>query len=297
MTGWLDNNRWKLVRRSVQILVIVLLLTPAFGFGFFQGTLISGELFGVTLVDPLAALDYTLAARVLSASVLTGAIIVVAFYFVVGGRVFCSWACPIHLVSEIAGRLRSRFAISHTGGPTSRRKYWILAAVIGLSLVTARPVFEVVSPIGAVTQNIALGARPDAGTAWAGVDWESREVAVLDASGKSRLLFNVSLLLVVLIALMELFVAKGWWCARTCPVGALYALVGRWSPVRIRIDNEMCNQCGDCLKVCMVPEVLEFPVKKETNWVLSGDCSNCLNCVDACTQRALTLRFLIAGRK
>lgn len=270
----LRANKWKVARRTVQLSAIFLLLSPVLGFGFFRGTLISGELLGVSLSDPLAALDYALAARTFAADVLFGGLLVLVFYFVVGGRAFCSWVCPVHLVSEVAGRLRGNKPVLR-GRPPLSRKYWVLGLVLLLSLVTARPVFEVVSPIGAISQNIALGYRP-AGTG---------------------LMLNASLLLVLFIFLMEVYVARGWWCGSTCPVGALYALAGRRSPVRVEIDHEACDNCGDCFRVCMVPDVLKPPVQRSTAAVLSGDCSRCMDCVDACTQDALKPRFSTAGRR
>jgi ferredoxin-type protein NapH len=301
--SWLRSNRWKVARRSVQILVILLLLSPALGFGFFRGTLISGELFGLALNDPLAALDYTLAARNLSFGLVAGALVVLAFYFVVGGRVFCSWVCPVHLVSEAGGLFRGKSPAFGRKSPlTGRkqpltRKYWVLGLVLLLSLVTARPVFEIVSPIGAASQNIALGPRLDAGIAGAGSNGTDTSAPVAAVPAGTGFLFNASLLLVLFIFLMEVFVARGWWCGSTCPVGALYALVGRSSPTRVKIDHEACNNCGDCLRVCMVSDVLTSPLKGNTESVTSGDCSNCMNCVDACTQDALKLGFSITGRK
>lgn len=269
--SWLRNNRWKATRRVVQILVVAVLLSPALGLEFFRGTLISGELFGVTLNDPLAAADYALAAKNVSAAVLLGALIVLAFYYLVGGRVFCSWVCPVHLVSEIGGCIRGKTPLLRLAAP-SATKYWVLVVILVLAATTSRPVFEMVSPIGAVTQNLALGfTAPSA--------------------------LNASLLLVLLVFLVEVLGGKGWWCGQSCPVAAVYALIGRRSPARIRINHEACDNCGECFRACMVPDVLISPVNGETRWVLSGDCSNCMNCVDTCPQKALDLRFSFAGRK
>ena len=74
------SARWKLLRRLVQLLVIFMLVSPALGYSFFSGTLISGELFGLSLTDPLAAIDHTLATRSIVPGILIGAFIVVVFY-------------------------------------------------------------------------------------------------------------------------------------------------------------------------------------------------------------------------
>jgi len=295
------SARWKLLRRLVQLLVIFMLVSPALGYSFFSGTLISGELFGLSLTDPLAAIDHTLATRSIVPGVLIGAFIVVVFYFLVGGRVFCSWVCPVHLISETAGRIKGKPIFRLNRHPS--RKYWVLGGVLALSLGVATPVFEIISPIGAVSQNLALGFRGDRVVPGSenfdleGLDDSVNKLAVATDSGGSRFFFNVSLLLLLFIALMEIFGSSGWWCGSTCPVGALYSILGRYSPLKIKIDHDACNQCRECSTVCMVPHVLVTPVDGNTAWVRSGDCSNCMNCVDACSQFALKPRFFSVGRK
>lgn len=301
MKAGLSSVKWKILRRAGQVAVIAVLLSPAFGFTFFTGTLVSGELFGVSLTDPLAAIDHTLATKSFTPEVLSGALLLVVFYFLVGARVFCSWVCPVHLLSELAGMLRPRSVF-----PTKRRlsrKYWVLGVFLILSLVVSAPVFEIFSPIGAATQNIALGFRGE--RAIPGSEAfdlvhtgdDAADLVVATDIGHPRFYFNLSLLLLLFIALMEIFWEKGWWCGYTCPVGALYSLVGRRSPLRIRMDYHACDKCGDCSRVCMVPHVLLSPVKGTTAWIRGGDCSNCMNCVDACPRYALKPRFTFAGRK
>ncbi len=295
------SGRWKTARRAVQIAIIFMLLSPALGLSFFSGTLISGELFGISLTDPLAAIDHTLATRSVSTGVLTGALLLLVFYFLVGGRVFCSWVCPVHLISEIAGQFKDRSIFRMKRHPS--RKYWVLGLVMVLSLVAAKPVFEIISPIGAISQNLALGLRGERAIPGSenfdleGLDGSVSGLAVAADSGGALFFFNLSLLLLLFIALMEVFGSSGWWCGSTCPVGALYSILGRLSPLRIKINHETCNQCNDCSGVCMVPHVLLTPVEGSTAWVLSGDCSNCMNCVDTCTQFALKPRFNFVGRK
>ncbi|UCH84444.1 MAG: 4Fe-4S binding protein [Candidatus Latescibacterota bacterium] len=286
--------KWKLVRRCVQVAVILLILSPALGFGIFSGTLISGELFGVELTDVLAALDYTLAAKTLTAGMLIGAAVVLVFYFFVGGRVFCGWVCPVHLFSEMARTFNKRFGFVSLR-PPRWQKYAVLAVVLVLSFVASVPVFEMVSPIGAVTRAMATGLRIDRG------DGSTVVADVAGGVGESdltvTLVLNGTLVLLMFILLMDAFVKKAWWCEYTCPVGALYSIVGRKSPVGVRIDHDACTDCGDCFGVCPVPHVLTPAVKGEVGWVQKGDCSNCLNCVDACDEKALALRFWSRARR
>ncbi|MFQ5602426.1 MAG: 4Fe-4S binding protein [bacterium] len=289
----MKQNKWKIARRAVQITVVLVLFSPALGFRFFHGTLISAEVFGLPLTDPLAALDYFLATRNLYLSLTVGAILVLVFYFLVGGRVFCGWVCPMFLFAEYAEKLHKRIAVFNYQ-PKPAQKYWLLVFVLLLSLLTSRPIFELFSPIGIVSQNIALGLdypRAVFGSELAlesgGAFGNEKEVILNPQTERWRFLFNSSLWIVLTILLIDLFVAKNWWCKFTCPVGALYSLVGRQSPVKVQIDHQACDNCGECFAVCFVSEVLQAPVQGKSRWVMEGICSNCFNCVDACPQNAL----------
>ncbi|KAA3596780.1 MAG: 4Fe-4S binding protein [Calditrichaeota bacterium] len=298
--NWVKNNKWKITRRIVQIGVILLLMTPIFGFSFFKGTLISSEIFGISLTDPFAFLDYTLATKTIYLPLLVSAILILGFYFLVGGRVFCSWICPIFILTEISEKLHDKFGVFNYK-PSDSQKYWVLGVLLVLSLVTSKPVFEWISPIGIISQNIALGVDfqgSEFGSELAlgsGEDFGTSKEFLIEGRNETewRFLFNSSLWLIFAIFLIDVFVAKGWWCKSTCPVGAFYSIVHKTSPTKIKIDHEVCTSCGDCFKVCLVSEVLKEPVKGTTKWVNDGVCTNCMNCVDACPENALKLGLKI----
>lgn len=247
--------KWWPVRRAIQLGVIALIASPLFGLSIFRGNLAAGELLGIALVDPLAFLQATLASRVFVASFLGAAMIVTAIYFSAGGRTFCGWICPIYLLTEIGDKLRRRLGTGVSTFALSGTR-WVLLMTIIVAIITGFPLFEILSPIGITTRAIMFKA------------W-------------------FPLLLPAVIIVVEISIARRIWCRSICPVGGYYALLGRYSPVRIGFIKEHCTGCGECSNCCPVEEVLEPVLSGSLKQVVSGDCTRCADCIDICPTRAL----------
>jgi ferredoxin-type protein NapH len=247
--------KWWPLRRLTQLSVIALIASPLFGMTFFSGNLSAGELFGIGLADPLAFLQATLASRLFMPSFLGGALIAAAIYFATGGRSFCGWICPVYLVTETADKLRERLGTGDRTWPLSGTR-WLFAGTLLISLITAVPFFEVLSPIGVTTRAIMFKAWPP-------------------------------LVLLLAIVVVELLVARRVWCRSLCPVGGFYSLLGRYSPVRVRFSRQFCTGCGECTRVCPVEEVLEPALCGDARQVFSGYCTRCGACIDVCQPKAL----------
>jgi len=252
--------KWRPIRRLVQLGVIALIASPLAGLEIFRGNLAAGDLLGVSLVDPLAFLQATLASHVFIPSFLGSALLVAVFYFVLGGRTFCAWICPVYLLTEMNDRMRRYF-------DGADRKYslqgtrWSFAVTLIVSLLAGIPLFEILSPIGITSRAIMFKAC-------------------------------LPLLLVLAILLVELFFARRVWCRSLCPAGGFYALVGRFSPVRIAFSQQLCTGCGACSRVCPVAEVLTSSLVDGRSQVESGDCTRCGDCIDNCPAKALGVDVL-----
>lgn len=247
--------KWWLPRRAVQVGILLLIASPLSGMTFFSGNLAAGKLFGIEFADPVAFLQATLASHVFLPSFLGGAALIAIFYFLTGGRTFCGWVCPVYLLTELGDKLaritgsgKRRFALSGTR--------WSLLVVAGVSLVAGIPLLEVLSPIGITTRAIMFHAL-------------------------------LPLLLLFAILTVEIFVANRLWCRTLCPVGGFYAILGRFSPVRVGFRKNLCTNCGECRPVCPVEEVLEPALVDGARQIISGDCTRCGACIDVCPTKAL----------
>ena len=253
------NFKWWPIRRTVQVAVIALIASPLFGFGIFRGNLAAGELFGINLADPLAFLQATMASHVFVASFLGAVLIITTIYFVSGGRSFCSWICPVYVLTEMGDKLRHRLG-SGERSFTLNGTRWSFAATLVVSMLAGIPIFEILSPIGITSRAIMFKA------------WQP-------------------LLLVFAILVSEVCVARRVWCRSLCPAGGFYSLLGRFSPLRIGFTQHLCTHCGECSKVCPVEEVLTPSLEDNNQQVTSGDCTRCGDCVDICPTKALSVNI------
>jgi len=134
--GWWLAHRWIVLRRLSQVSILLLfLLGPWAGIYVLKGNLSSSLLFNtIPMTDPMIFLQMLAAGfwGVTSAAV-TGAAIILVFYMLVGGRVFCSWVCPVNLVTDLAFWLRRKLGLK--GGLVYPRSWsalpWVLFYGVG----------------------------------------------------------------------------------------------------------------------------------------------------------------------
>ena len=259
--GRLRANKWLMLRRLSQFGILTLfLLGPLAGIWIVKGNLnYSYTLDFLPLTDPYVALQATMTGHVPEKLGLIGLAVALVFYFLVGGRVYCSWVCPVNLVTDAAGWLRDRLGIKGSSSHLSRNtRYWILGMTLVGSAASGVVLWELINPVSMLHRGLIFGL----GAAWT---------------------------VVVAVFLFDLFVMSRGWCGRLCPVGAFYSLLGHWSPVRVAArERAACNDCMDCFEVCPEPQVIRPALKGEEKGVgpviLAPNCSNCGRCIDVCSK-------------
>lgn len=259
--GWFAAYKWLLLRRISQVSILGLfLLGPFAGIWWIKGNL-SASLFldVVPMTDPFVYLQTLLAGHVeTTATAVTGVLIVLALYLLIGGRMFCSWVCPVNLVTDAAAWTRNRLDIRQSAKLGRNTRYWLLAMTMVIALATGTLAWELINPVSMVHRGLIFGM----GFAW---------------------------LMILGVFLFDLFVARRGWCGHLCPQGALYGLIGYLSPIRVRADNRAaCDDCKECYVVCPEPQVitpaLKGGVKGLGPVVSSGACTNCGRCIDVCAE-------------
>jgi len=266
--SWLSRNRWLLYRRTSQLLIFALFLTgPLFGVWVLKGNLSASLLFdNVPLTDPLLMLQTMVAGHWPYATALTGAAIMLLFYVLAGGRVFCSWVCPVNVVTDAAAWMRRKLGIKTGRVPDANTRYWLLGGVLLASALSGALVWEWVNPVSLLHRALIFSL-------WA------------------------SLWPIAGLFLYDLLVASRGWCGHLCPVGAFYGLLGRTALVRISAaQRSACDDCMDCFTVCPEPQVIRPALKKDGQThplILSGECTNCGRCIDVCDRLVfkMTHRF------
>ena len=182
----------------------------------------------------------------------------------VAKKAFCGWACPVGFIGELTGRL---------GGLVWRRRPRIPSrvdarlkllryAVLGVSLFFTYRAGEL----------LLRGYDP----------------YYLIFSGFGHGSLGALSIIVLGLTAAGAFVVPMFFCRYLCPLGAVFDPFSRLGLIRLHREPANCTSCGRCGRVCpqRIP-VHELPV------VRHRDCTNCLECVDACREKdALQLRLL-----
>lgn len=257
--GWLAAHKWLILRRISQVGVLALfLLGPLAGVWIIKGNLSSSLLLDtVPMTDPILFLQVLASGLVPAAEAFIGVAVVVGFYLL-AGRVFCSWVCPVNLLTDAAYWLRERLGIRGGTRFSKNLRFWMLGLVLLLAAVSGTMAYEMVNPVSIVHRGIIFGM----GMAWA---------------------------VVIAIFLFDLLVSKRGWCSHLCPMGGVYSLIGHFSPLRVRADErDACNDCMECFAVCPEPQVIKPALKGAGKGIgpviVAGECTNCGRCIDICAK-------------
>ena len=190
----------------------------------------------------------------------------IAISGVIGGRIFCGWACPMGAVQDLLGRIPKFRALRlpRFGGVDR----WLK----GLKyLVLALTVFG----FYALNQRFAIPVRGHA-------DWS------LDAVRVSWLTYDIySQVRVVLIlagVILALFLTRAW-CRYLCPLGALLTIGNRISLFRLGRRQDRCRGCGKYPREC-----------RTYTTPGTADCVLCGDCIEGCPRGAVSFRAARGGR-
>ena len=258
------SHKWRNRRWAVLIAVnLLFVLSFWLDIQMLEGSLTASRFVGFHLIDLNSALQVMLAHKHIIVNLFIGTFTVFLLWVLLGGRSFCSWVCPYHLVAEWTEKLHlklveKKIVTDHEFHRGTRTVFWILFGL--MAIVTGYTVFETLSPTGILSRALIYG--PGLALGW-----------------------------VALLLMFEVFYSRRAWCRYVCPIGLTYGVVGSISPLQISYKVEHCFHEGDCRKVCLVPHVLDVTVKgraSDVNMGLGPDCTRCGLCIDVCPSGALS---------
>ena len=263
------SNKWR-IRRWISIVVMNGIFVASYwsDLQLVEGALTASRVLGFHFADLNSSLQLMLAHKHVVLNLLIGITTVLALYLLFGGRTFCSWVCPYHLLSEVAEMLHLKLVAKRLvkDHPLDRRLRTVMFVVFAvMAFVSGYTLFEVISPVGILSRFLTYGTA-------------------------------VALVWVGLLLLVEVVWSRRMWCRYLCPIGLTYGMVGTVTPVRVVHDVAHCFHEGKCRDVCLVPHVLDMTkmgYATEVQTPIGPDCTRCGMCLDVCPTGAL--RFDIKG--
>ncbi|NOY36074.1 MAG: 4Fe-4S binding protein [Chlorobi bacterium] len=176
-------------------------------------------------------------------------------------RTFCSWVCPVGLLSEYLWK----------GGRGIFSKNLKLPRWLDYPLRSLKYLLLLFFAWGILVEMNVIDLRNFIYSPYNRV-----------ADIKMLLFFAhisaFSLGVIIVLALLSL-VIKNFWCRYLCPYGALTGFVGLFSPVKITRNPDTCTDCRMCTEAC--PANIEVHKKIR---VRSDECTACLTCTSVCPE-------------
>ena len=262
------KNRYLILRRITQFTILFLYFgANAYGWKILVGNLSYSKLFNtIPLADPYVFLQMVFAGAVISSDLIIGVLIITLFYGLIAGRAYCSWVCPVNLITDLAAFVRRKTHHEKDNIISAMKikkfRYAFMIFLLLFSTAIGAAAFEFISPIGMFTRAVAFTL----GFSWV---W------------------------LLTIFIFDAFVLKNGWCGHICPLGATYSLIGSKSIIRVYHTKENCTNCGNCLAICPEQQVLSPVINKKSDYINGIECTNCGRCIEVCNDNALkfTLRL------
>jgi polyferredoxin len=187
---------------------------------------------------------------------------------------FCGWICPVGTLSQyvwMAGEriLGKNFKIGKTTDIILRSlKYILLSLFILLIGVAMAP-------------NMML------------LFFITDYYKIVDVRMMKFFTDMSTLTLWILVALVVLsLLYKNFWCRYLCPYGALLGLLSRFSPFKIRRNEEKCIHCHACTSNC--PTLIDV---EKNDVIKSAECFGCMTCVSRCPSEGALDISVRSGKK
>ncbi len=245
-------------------LALCFVLSYYFDLQALEGSMIASRLMGFHMVDLFSGIEVIFSHGEIATNLSMGFLLVTIIYAILGGRTFCSWACPYGLLSEwgeiLHKKLVEKKLIKKRKKTSTKWKFYIAACFLLSSFFSGYLVYQYVNLVGITSRILIYG------------------------------LFETAII-IVFILIIEVFFLQRFWCRTVCPSGATFGLLGKISPIKIFAQTSRCDKCGSCSPECLSPEVLKvvFTDKEKRGvYLTSTDCTMCGKCIDVCNRKVFS---------
>ena len=275
-----ERKNSQLVRQGVQFLFLIIICYVGFRFIEFAVQLENGILPlidrppGVEMFLPISALvslKYFIMTGIINDVHPSGLVLflIICATALVVKKGFCSWVCPLGLLSEYL--LKIHYLIFKAGlklplflDRAMRSIKYLLALFFIWTISFNMPIEAIESFINSPYNILA-------------------DIKMLTFFTQ----ISLTAFLVISGLIILSILIPNFWCRYLCPYGAVLGILSFLSMGRIRHDLSQCTDCGKCEKAC--PGLINIRQGKNS---LSLECSACLRCVNVCPEKeALKFSF------
>jgi len=184
---------------------------------------------------------------------------------IVGNKLVCGWACPFGAMQELlyslpilkrSKRRKVPFLVSNL----VRGSLFLLMLLLLFGIVGDRKgfvIYHFMNPFNLF--NLDFEALP--------------------------ILITTVVALVLALAIYRPF------CQFVCPFGLISWLAERFSLVRVRINRDLCTDCGACVRACP----LDAAKSKVKGGLFGADCYSCARCLNVCPDDAIAYRCVFGS--
>ena len=273
------------IRGRIRLFVQICFTAATNGYlmGFVQGKIYTGGTKAICLPGlncyscpgalgscPLGALQTVLGDRKYNFS-----FYIAGFFLLTGsllGRFVCGWLCPFGLIQDLLYQIPFVKKIKNL--PGHKILVWFKYVILA--------VFVILLPLFAADfsgQGLPWFCKYicPAGTLEAGLPLALANSALRGALG---FLFRWKLVILLVTVFLTVIVYRPF-CKYICPLGATYSLFNRISVTGVKVNRELCVECGKCGSVCK----MDVKIWKEPSAL---ECIQCGDCISACPCGAIS---------
>jgi polyferredoxin len=196
----------------------------------------------------------------------------------IAGRAFCGWLCPLGALQDYLARLARRLSgekrfirgkQSPARFPTRlpkqvdkwarTLKYGLLALILWVS-ITAASTTDAASALST--------------SVYPPLHFLCPVRAMFSFQLKTGLLWSVLITFIITSLLIERF-----WCKYLCPLGAALAVFNKIAPLRLKVAENRCVDCGRCNTECPMDIINAHANSRDL------ECIQCLECLETCARK------------